>query len=331
MAIRMKYAVIGTSWISEEFIQGAQLVEGMELLGVCSRSYSKGKALAEKYGAPRVFVDLHDLARNADVEAVYIASPNSLHYEQSRQMLLAGKHVLCEKPITVYPAQLEQLQALAGEQGRVYMEAIMYLHHPVRPQLKSALRALGNITSAQFDFSQLSSKYPAYRRGENPNIFNPAFGTGCLMDLGIYCIYPAVDLFGLPKKISSRAGFLESGADGYGSCLFEYDHMMLTMTWSKLAQGVCGSQILGDGGTVRIGSISQLNDITYCRRGAEPVRVVKDMEKHVIMSHEAAAFLQFIEHPRENAERYEEAGRMALTVSRVMEQIRKLSGIEFSC
>ena len=327
----MKYAVIGTSWITEEFIQGAQLVEGMELLGVCSRSYSKGKALAEKFGAPRVFVDLHDLARNADVEAVYVASPNSLHYEQSKQMLAAGKHVLCEKPITVTPAQLEELQALAKEKNRVYMEAIMYLHHPVRPQLKSALHALGNITTAQFDFSQLSSKYAAYKRGENPNIFNPAFGTGCLMDLGIYCVYPAIDLFGLPNNIISRAGFLESGADGYGTTIFEYDNMMLTMTWSKLAQGVGGSQILGDGGTVHIGSISQLNDITYCKRDAQPVRVVQDMEKHVIMSHEAKAFLQFIEQPQETAERYDEASRMALTVSRVMEQIRKLSGIRFTC
>ena len=327
----MKYAVIGTSWITEEFIRGAQLVEGMELLGVCSRSYSNGKALAERYGAPRVFVDLHDLARNADVEGVYIASPNSLHYEQSKLMLQAGKHVLCEKPITVAPAQLEELQALARAQGRVYLEAIMYLHHPVRPQLKSALKALGNITTAHFDFSQLSSKYPAYKRGENPNIFNPAFGMGCLMDLGIYCIYPAVDLFGLPKNIISRAGFLESGADGYGVTVFEYDNLMLTMTWSKLAQGVNGSQILGDGGTVHIGSISQLNDITYCKKGETPVRVVKDLEKHVIMSYEARAFLDMIERPQENAERYEEAGRMALTVSRVMEQIRKMSGIKFSC
>ncbi|HBL41169.1 MAG TPA: oxidoreductase [Ruminococcaceae bacterium] len=327
----MKYAVIGTSWITEEFIQGAQLIEGMELIGVCSRSYSKGKALAEKFGAPRVFIDLHDLARNADVEGVYIASPNSLHYEQSKKMLQADKHVLCEKPITVTPAQLKELQSLAKEHERVYMEAIMYMHHPVRPQLKSSLRALGNITTAQFDFSQLSSKYPAYKRGENPNIFNPAFATGCLMDLGIYCIYPALDLFGVPNNIISHAGFLESGADGYGTTVFEYDSMMLTMTWSKLAQGFGGSQILGDGGTVRIGSISQLNDITYCKKDAEPIRVVQDMEKYVIMSHEAKAFQNFAEHPEEFAEAYEEASRMSLAVSKVMEQIRSLSGIRFTC
>ncbi len=326
----MKYAVIGTSWITEEFIMGANLIDGMELLGVYSRSYSKGKALAEKFGAPRVFVDLHDLARNADVEAVYVASPNSLHYEQSKLLLQAGKHVLCEKPITVEPEQLAELQALAAQNGKVYMEAIMYMFNPVRPKLKASMQALGNITSAHFDFSQLSSKYPAYKRGENPNIFNPQFATGCLMDLGIYCIYPALDLFGMPKSIWSTAGFLESGADGNGTTVFKYDNMLLTMTWSKLAQGFCGSEIIGDGGTVTIDSISQLNGIRFCRKGGEPVEVVGETEKHVIMSYEAKAFLDFAAKPEETEQQYKEASKMALMVSTVMKEIRKLSGIKFS-
>lgn len=325
----MKYAVIGTSWITEEFIMGANLIEGMELLGVYSRSYSKGKALAEKFGAPRVFVDLHDLARNADVEAVYVASPNSLHYEQCKLMLKSGKHVLCEKPITVEPEELADLQALAAEQGKVYMEAIMYMHNPVRPKLKASMQALGNITSAHFDFSQLSSKYPAYKNGENPNIFNPEFATGSLMDLGIYCIYPALDLFGMPKSIWSTATFLESGADGNGTAVFKYDNMLLTLTWSKLAQGFCGSEITGDGGSVTIDSISQLNGIKFCRKGGEPVEVVGETEKHVIMSHEAKAWLDFATKPEETAEQYQDASRTALAVSTVMKKIREVSGIKF--
>ncbi|MBQ3602989.1 MAG: Gfo/Idh/MocA family oxidoreductase [Clostridia bacterium] len=325
----MKYAVIGTSWITEEFIMGANLVEGMELLGVYSRSYSKGKALAEKFGAPRVFVDLHDLARNADVEAVYVASPNSLHYEQCKLLLKSGKHVLCEKPITVEPEELAELQALAAEQGKVYMEAIMYMHNPVRPKLKASMQALGNITSAHFDFSQLSSKYPAYKNGENPNIFNPEFATGSLMDLGIYCIYPALDLFGMPKSIWSTATFLESGADGNGTAVFKYDNMLLTLTWSKLAQGFCGSEITGDGGSVTIDSISQLNGIKFCRKGGEPVEVVGETEKHVIMSYEAKAWLDFATKPEETAEQYQDASRMALAVSTVMKKIREVSGIKF--
>lgn len=325
----MKYAVIGTSPITEEFIMGAQLVEGLELLGVCSRSYTKGKAIAEKYSAPRVFVDLADLARNAEVQAVYVASPNSLHYEQCKLLLNAGKHVICEKPITVNPMQLSELQAIARQKERVYMEAIMYMYHPVRTKLKASLKALGKITSVHFDFSQLSSKYPAYLRGENPNIFNPAFATGCLMDLGIYCIYPAIDLFGLPKEVFSTARFLESGADSSGTTVFEYENMLLTMTWSKVAQGFCGSEILGDGGTVTIGSISQLNDISFCRKGSTPVEVVGTEEKHIIMSYEAQALLDFATRPEETAAFYDEISQTALAVSAYMEKIRRKSGIVF--
>ena len=209
----VKFAVIGTGWIAEEFVKGTELVEGLKFSAVYSRSKEKGKAFAEPFGGAEVFDDINALAKS-DVDAVYIASPNSLHYEQSKLMLQNGKHVICEKPITVEPEEFEELRALAQEKGLVYMEAIMYMHLPARKTLKKALENLGEITTAHFDFSQLSSKYPALKRGDLPKIFNPKFATGCLMDLGIYCVYPALDLFGETKKITSTAGFVSKGADG---------------------------------------------------------------------------------------------------------------------
>lgn len=112
----------------------------------------------------------------------------------------------------------------------------MYMHNPVRELLHETVGRLGKVTSAHFDFSQLSSKYPAYKRGELPNIFNPALATGGLMDLGIYCVYPAVDLFGIPDDIAAKATFLSSGADGAGSVIFNYADKVVTFTYSKLAQ-----------------------------------------------------------------------------------------------
>ena len=87
----------------------------------------------------------------------------------------------------------------------------MYMFNPARELLRNSLEKIGRITSAHFDFSQLSSKYPAYLSGNLPNIFNPALATGCLMDLGIYCVYPAIDLFGIPDKITACASFMDSG------------------------------------------------------------------------------------------------------------------------
>ena len=194
----MHYAVIGTGWIVDSYIQGAALTGKWELAAVCSRSREKGLQFGSNYGVSTVYTSVEELAADPAVEAVYVASPNRFHYEQSKLLLNAGKHVLCEKPITVSPEECEELQQLAAAKGLIYMEAIMMLHLPQRQAVLDALPQLGRITSAHFDFSQLSSKYPALLRGELPNIFNPKMATGSLMDLGVYCVFPALDWFGEP-------------------------------------------------------------------------------------------------------------------------------------
>ena len=323
----VKFAVIGTGWIAEEFVKGTKHVEGLEFSAVYSRSKEKGKAFAQPFGGAEIFDDINALAKS-DVDAVYIASPNSLHYEQSKLMLQNGKHVICEKPITVEPEEFEELRALAQEKGLVYMEAIMYMHLPARKTLKKALENLGEITTAHFDFSQLSSKYPALKRGELPNIFNPKFATGCLMDLGIYCVYPALDLFGEPKKITSAAGFLSTGADGYGTTVFDYEDKQVTLTFSKVGQSRFGSQIFGDNGTISTPSISKLVNVSYFDNDGNETALTPDAEKHVLMSYEAQSFYNYITNPEAKQE-LESINDLTLAVSKAMKIIREKTGIKF--
>lgn len=323
----VKFAVIGTGWIAEEFVKGTELVGGLKFSAVYSRSKEKGKAFAEPFGGAEVFDDINALAKS-DVDAVYIASPNSLHYEQSKLMLQNGKHVICEKPITVEPEEFEELRALAQEKGLVYMEAIMYMHLPARKTLKKALENLGEITTAHFDFSQLSSKYPALKRGDLPNIFNPKFATGCLMDLGIYCVYPALDLFGEPKKITSTAGFLSTGADGYGTTVFDYEDKQVTLTFSKVGQSRFGSQIFGDNGTISTPSISKLVNVSYFDNDGNETALTPDTEKHVLMSYEAQSFYNYIINPEAKQE-LEIINGLTLAVSKAMKIIREKTGTKF--
>ena len=149
------YAILGTSWISEEFF-AASLCSDLVLAGICSRSLEKGRAFAEKIGRSDVpvYTSVEALCAAPGIKAVYVASPNSLHVPQCEALLNGKKHVLCEKPIAVNFVELENLQALASEKGLIYMEAIMYLHTPARRAAKEALPALGEITGAHFDFSQ---------------------------------------------------------------------------------------------------------------------------------------------------------------------------------
>ncbi len=324
----VRFAVIGTGWIAKSFVEGAKLVDGFEFSAVYSRSKETGENFAKPFGGAEVFDNLNDLAQS-DVDAVYIASPNSLHYAQSKLMLESGKHIICEKPITVEPEEFEELRALAQSKNLVYMEAIMYMHLPARSVLREAVKNLGEIATAHFDFSQLSSKYPALKRGELPNIFNPEFATGCLMDLGIYCVYPALDLFGEPNKITSTAGFLSTGADGYGTTVLDYDDKQVTLTFSKVGQSRFGSQVFGDNGTVATPSISKLTEISYFDNSGNKTELTPDLEKHVLMSYEAQNFYNYITNPEAKKE-LESINDLTFAVSKTMKIIREKTGIKFA-
>lgn len=322
----MRYGIIGTGWIAESFIEGARLVCGADIAAVYSRTSEKGGAFAERNNIPAVYTDINEFAAG-DFDAVYLASPNRFHYLQSKLMLESGKNVICEKPITVEPEELEELQALAEKKRLIYMEAIMYMHNPGREIFRNAIEKLGKITSAHFDFSQLSSKYPAYKRGELPNIFNPSLATGCLMDLGIYCVYPAVDLWGMPDKITACSAFMESGADGSGAASLIYGDKVITLTYSKLGQDHSGSAVYGDEGTLTVESISKLTFINSIDNSGVKTELLSDVPKPELMGNEAKEFEAFIaepEHPK-----YTLSSKTALQVSRLMKQIRDLSGIKF--
>lgn len=323
----MKYGVIGTGWIAKSFIDGARMLTQADFTAVYSRTEESGGRFAAENEIPKVYTSLEEFAKG-DFDAVYIASPNRLHYEQSKLMLQSGKHVICEKPITVEPWELEELQALAKKNGLIYIEAIMYMFNPAKELLKDAISKIGKITSVHFDFSQLSSKYPAYVRGELPNIFNPALATGCLMDLGIYCVYPALDLFGIPQKTTACAHFMKSGADDSGNTALLYSDKLVNFTYSKLGQDRLGSQIFGDEGTITIESISKLTNMKLIAKNGDTQEIIGDVAKEKLMGYEAVGFEKFIANPDDPY--YAVTSERALQVSRLMKEIRALSGINFS-
>ena len=255
----INFATIGTSWITEAYIRGCLLLKDkFRLSAVYSRDYNKGLEFGRQFGCDNVFVDLEQLAADPTIQAVYVASPNAFHYEQSKLMLENGKHVICEKTITVTPSELEELLDLAHNNGVVYMEALMARHLPQWKLAQQTIERLGNISHARFDFSQRSSKLDGYLRGEHQNIFDPKMATGALMDLGVYCVYPALGWFGLPSDIYAYCTKLSTGIDGSGGAIFRYADKTVELTWSKTGESRIGSEIIGDEGTLVFPSISKL-------------------------------------------------------------------------
>lgn len=324
----MRYATVGTGWITDAFIEGAALAGGLELAAVYSRQEDTGRAFASKHGGAAVYTDLALLAQCPEIDAVYIASPNALHEEQSRLFLQHGKHVLCEKPVAVTSRAYRELQALAQEKGLVYMEAIMMRHLPARQVLHEAVASIGQVCLARFDFAQLSSKYPRLLAGELPNIFNPRLATGCLMDLGVYCVYAALDLFGPPRQIEAHAAFLPTGADNSGGAILTYPGLQAVLSYAKTGQGRAGSEIIGDKGTLVIESISKLTGMRLLWNDGREEALVGDLPKAELMRGEAAAFHRYVTEPAAAAD-YAAASELAGQVCDTLEKIRLKAGIRF--
>ena len=331
---KLRLGVIGSGWIANEMIHGAVSTGCFTVTAVYSRTLQRAQEFAEKHRepqqpVPRCFTDLEEMAVSPDVDAVYIASPNVCHVPQTRLFLQNGKHVLCEKPLAARGQDVIELYRLAEEKDRIYMEAIMMMSLPWLEELRRAVGKIGPVSLAKFDYCQYSSKYDGFLAGKNPNIFNPAMETGALMDLGIYTVYPAVWLFGEPLGITASANFLPGGADGSTAALLQYPDKLVVLTCSKTGQGECGSEIVGEKGTLCIPSVSTLTDMTLCLRGEEKTVLSGKAEKYRLMGYEAEQFARFIRQGPDKT--YKQHRKTACQAALLLQQIRRTAGIRFAC
>lgn len=325
---KIRLATIGTGWIAEAFINAAKSSALFDLTAVYSRSMDKAASFAEKHGAKLCFDSTQKMSECDEIDAVYIASPNSLHYMQSKLFLNAGKHVICEKPITVTPKQYSELSAKAKEKNLIYMEAIIPLYSAETAIIKEKMKEIGRISGATLNFMQYSSKYPQYLDGKLPNIFNPEFCTGSLMDLGVYNVYMAHILFGKPKKISASASFMESSADKSGTAIFSYDGFDVVLNYSKVSDSLQPSEIRADNGIITFDSVSRTQHIAVHEQKTKNTVFEHSIstEHYESMIPEAVKFYERINGICE----YDGFDKIAYDVSCSMKCIRECAGIKFS-
>ena len=325
----LRFGTIGSGWIADEYIHGAKDSGLWELTAVYSRTQERAAAYAKQHGAKHAFTNLEEMAASDVLDAVYIASPNAFHYEQAKLFLEHGKHVICEKPLCAQARKVRELQQIAKNRRLVYLEAIMFLHLPQRKLLEDALGQLGQITLVKLDFCQRSSKLDRYLEGELPNIFNPAMETGALMDLGVYCVYPALALFGEPESFTVEPQMMESGADGAGIVTMRYPDKLVTLTYSKLGQAGANSDFQGTNGTLSVESISRIAGLSLWRKDGTTEQLYGDDEKYKLMGWEAKDFYRYISDPEGSAQEYAVCSDLSLRVSSFMERVRKEGKILF--
>lgn len=279
---KVRFGVVGTNFITDWVIAGARQDERFELAAVCSRKQETADAFAAKHQIPHTFTSLEEMAKSPLVDAVYIASPNFLHAEQSILCMKHGKHVLCEKPFASNAREAGEMIAASRTYNVTLMEAMKPTLTPNFLSVRENLGRLGIVRRYFSSYCQYSSRYDKFKEGIVLNAFKPELSNGAMMDIGIYTVYPMVVLFGRPGKIDASGIVLSSGADGQGVVNFEYDGMNATVLYSKIANSSLPTEIQGEDGNMTLDRINIISKVTYTPRlaaasGKGPVAEPQDI------------------------------------------------------
>lgn len=287
-------AFIGTGFIVENFAAALhQLPQTYVLDTLYSRSEKKAKDFAQKLGFSRTQTSLTALADDPAIDAVYIASPNTCHFEQAALMLRHGKHVICEKPLATTRADEEKLFALAKENHVILIEAMRPAFDPSTKVVRDNLARLGAVRRLDFSFCQYSSRYDLLKQGTVTNIFDPKMCGGAAYDIGIYPIYYLAMIMGMPEQIQKMDHLLENGAVGCGTILARYPEAIASVSYSKINDSDIVSTIQGEHGYLAISKMNDPNRITFCDgKGHEEVLYERPAGNNMV--YEAEAFADMI-------------------------------------
>ncbi len=208
MGAAVKWGILSTANINRLVIPGAQASTKVDLIGVASRNLQRAERYAREWGIERAYGSYEQLLEDPEIEAVYISLPNTLHCEWSIRAAEAGKHVLCEKPLSRHPVDVEAAFDAAERAGRILMEAFMYRHNPQTARLKELGEqgAIGELRLVRSAFS-----YSLHDPG-NIRLRTDVEG-GALMDVGCYCVSGTRMLAGEPVVVYGQARIGETGTD----------------------------------------------------------------------------------------------------------------------
>ena len=343
----IRFAVIGTSMISENFIETLASNKEVLYLGSMGLNLKESQAATETCGGTRPFADLEDIASCPEVDAVYIATPNAIHYGQALTLVDAGKHVLVEKPLSSDAAKVRHLIELARERGVIALEAMRPVHDPGTQKIKELLPRIGRVRRATLRYGKYSSRYDDVLAGRHTNIFDTRMATGALMDLGIYCVESMVALFGEPEDITCAAVMisradneLTGGAiDGMGNIVAHYGDKVVNLAYSKVSQDLLGNQIEGELGTITFDHVDAPTNGRLHLRGKAVRNAAKataqsigDTDEEIVfepcdnnMVYELEHFVSCVK-GEIDAARYQDISLVSL---KIMDEARKQAGIVF--
>lgn len=322
----IKLGTIGSGVIVHSILDNVKRTPGIQLEAVYSRTEEKGRKLAEAYGARKVYTELSDMLSNPEINFVYVASPNLLHYSQTKAALLAGKNVICEKPFCPRLEQARELVELARERKLFLIDAVPTSFLPNLELMKQQLPKIGKIKLVQANYSQYSSRYDLLLQGQLPNIFNPDYAGGCLMDINFYNVYLNVALFGPPRQAVYYPNCYPGAADTSGVMVMQYDGFVSESCGAKDTWGVNFFQIEGEKGYIYVkdGSNGLAEFSVVTKTGQETFNAQPEPDRWFYEVQKVTELVR-----EENYEAILDRQQVMLAVMEVLETGRKQTGIFF--
>ena len=266
----VRYGFLTTARINDALLEGIRRTSLAEVVAVASRDRARAEAYADERGIPRAHGRYEDLLADPDVDVVYIALPNALHVEWTIRALEAGKHVLCEKPLSRDPAEVARAFDVANRAGRVLMEGFMYRHQPQVKRLKELVEegAIGELRLVRAQFSFTLTRTEDVR-------WLPDLGGGSLLDVGCYCVNLLRNVAGEPEVVFGAQVLAEAGVDV---------RFAATMAFPRgvLGHFDCGfdvplrheAEIVGSAGALKLAPVFSVDEgVLELRRGDAVERV----------------------------------------------------------
>ncbi|MEF7456883.1 Gfo/Idh/MocA family oxidoreductase [Pediococcus pentosaceus] len=257
----MKLGIVGAGMIVKDFLTMTPLLPEIELKAITGtpNGIDNMEKLQTQYGIDRVYTDIDECLANEEINTIYVAVPNHLHFAFAKKALEAGKNVICEKPFTLNLAELKELAELAQTKQLILLEAITNQYMMNYQKIKEAIPTLGEIKVIECNYSQYSSRYDAFKAGEILPAFNPKFGGGALMDINIYNIHFVVGLLGAPSSVKYLAN-IEKDIDTSGILILNYPNTKVVCIGAKDSTATIRSTIQGTKGSVIVNGATNVLD-----------------------------------------------------------------------
>ena len=247
----MKLGIVGSGMIVKDFLSFAHELPEIKLEAIAARNIENLQELQLKYNIENIYTDIDLCLENKEVDTIYVAVPNNLHYSVAKKALEAGKNVICEKPFTLKYDETVELFEIAEAKGLILIEAITNQYQKNYLDIKENIDNIGEIRLVECNFSQLSSRYEAFKNGVIAPVFDKSKGGGVLGDLNIYNIHFVVGLFGKPNKVHYSPNIVND-VDTSGILLLEYANFKVVCIAAKDTFNNSYVNIQGDQGIIKV-------------------------------------------------------------------------------